>query len=1081
MDMQRQLPQLEQMCERLYLTQSQEERLQVEQMLGVFGQSTEYIADLKAILDSSSSPYAQHMAATSLLKLATEHSLSAPVRAEMKQYFLSYLDNKGPSLQHFVVVQIVQLLTRTVKLGWYENDVHKQIVEDAKAFIDKGTPEHYLLALRVLNTLVRTASVRRSLFASESELFYPINVDDDLLNYLLVRTAEGLADHDNYHEFCRLLGRLKTNYQLSELVAVDRYTEWIQQVADLTISSLNSWQWASSSVYYLLGLWSRLVSSMPYLKGDAPSLLEVSVPQITQAYITSRLESVGLVLQNNMLEDMLENEDQLTEQMDALPYLVRFQYDNSAAFIVRLMEPLCDSFSQAAKTACSAQQMALLEGQLTWLVYMAAKTACSAQQVALLEGQLTWLVYIVGAIIKGRLSSSSAESQESIDGDLAARVFALLAVMDDAFHSTRYAESSRRRLDTAIINFFQCFRKVYIGEQVMHSSKVYTKLQEKLGLTDHLGVLNVMLSKIAKNLQVYGSSEEIVHQTLTLFQDLAAGYMSGKLLMKLDSVRYILSHHTAEHYAFLNHPANTRNRTTFYATLARLLFMDEQPSNFKDFVAPLQQVLVGLAQASNNSTDAAPLRQSIPKETIIGLFRDLRGIATATNSRRTYSLLFDWLYPQHLPVMIKCLEAWADVPQVTTPLLKFMAEFVFNKGSRLAFDPSSPNGILLFSVSSPLMDAAQNTAGSSVGSQAGWTGPKTPGLCSSQLNGPRPKQAGSIVGSQLDDPAPNKAGSSVAHSWMTVPKQAGSSVISHSGCTGRQTSRSSVRLTVDGRGPANKAGSKGEVSRVMVTYGNRVLAMPAPGASAATATANGTAAPTVGKPYDTRYKDMWVCFTMLARTNPALKEALEMTMRLVLSIPLVDIMAFRKVSRAYFSLIEVLAHNHTGSLVMQDTATFTFLIQSMEQGLKCLDVAISSSCASAIDNLAGFYFRSVVRGGEAMSSPPGTQQIAEHIRLAPHLFPEVLKTLFEIVLFEECSNQWSLSRPMLSLILINEQIYNDLKCQIIASQPADRQAHLATCLAKLMTDDVQRNLEPKNRDKFTQILTVVRHEYRSKS
>ena len=71
-------------------------------------------------------------------------------------------------------------------------------------------------------------------------------------------------------------------------VAVERYTEWIQQVAELTIHSLNSWQWASSSVYYLLGLWSRLVSSMPYLKGDSPSLLEINVPQITQAYISSR-------------------------------------------------------------------------------------------------------------------------------------------------------------------------------------------------------------------------------------------------------------------------------------------------------------------------------------------------------------------------------------------------------------------------------------------------------------------------------------------------------------------------------------------------------------------------------------------------------------------------------------------------------------------------------------------------------------------------------------------------------------------------------------------------------------------------
>lgn len=38
----------------------------------------------------------------------------------------------------------------------------------------------------------------------------------------------------------------------------------------------------------LAGLWSRLVSSMPYLKGDSPSLLETNVPAITQAYITTR-------------------------------------------------------------------------------------------------------------------------------------------------------------------------------------------------------------------------------------------------------------------------------------------------------------------------------------------------------------------------------------------------------------------------------------------------------------------------------------------------------------------------------------------------------------------------------------------------------------------------------------------------------------------------------------------------------------------------------------------------------------------------------------------------------------------------
>lgn len=64
---------------------------------------------------------------------------------------------------------------------------------------------------------VRLASVRRSLFTGETErsafLARLVTGTRDVL-----RSNQGLAEHANYHEFCRLLGRLKTNYQLSELV-----------------------------------------------------------------------------------------------------------------------------------------------------------------------------------------------------------------------------------------------------------------------------------------------------------------------------------------------------------------------------------------------------------------------------------------------------------------------------------------------------------------------------------------------------------------------------------------------------------------------------------------------------------------------------------------------------------------------------------------------------------------------------------------------------------------------------------------------------------------------------------------------
>ena len=49
---------------------------------------------------------------------------------------------------------------------------------------------------------------------------------------------QGLSDTNNYHEFCRLLARLKSNYQLGELVKVDNYPQVIKLIAEFTVTSL---------------------------------------------------------------------------------------------------------------------------------------------------------------------------------------------------------------------------------------------------------------------------------------------------------------------------------------------------------------------------------------------------------------------------------------------------------------------------------------------------------------------------------------------------------------------------------------------------------------------------------------------------------------------------------------------------------------------------------------------------------------------------------------------------------------------------------------------------------------------------
>ena len=169
-----------------------------------------------------------------------------------------------------------------------------------------------------------------------------------------------------------------------------------------------------------------------------------------------------------------------------------------------------------------------------------------------------------------------------------------------------------------------------------------------------------------------------------------------------------------------------------------------------------------------------------------------------------------------------------------------------------------------------------------------------------------------------------------------------------------------------------------------------------------------------------------------------------------------DRLGWLQVSKAYFGLLDVLCHSHQGAIATCDTATFAFLVSSLDAGLKSLDVSVSSQCAAAIDNLASYYLKHAIASdtpsptAQARSCAlnaalrnkllhwclrsikrflrncmvwlPTLQAIGEHLRQRPELFPAILTTLFEVALFENCSNQWSLSRPMLSLILLNEQV-----------------------------------------------------------
>ena len=140
--------------------------------------------------------------------------------------------------------------------------------------------------------------------------------------YKIMNTKHGLDDESNYHEFCRLLGRLKASYQLSELVKTPHFAEWLQLAGNFTVLSFKGWESCMNSIHYLLALWGRMVAALPYLRNESEepqaANLRECVLQVTNAFIqTMVIESTQNAL-NGDTDDPLDDEGSLKEIMDRL-------------------------------------------------------------------------------------------------------------------------------------------------------------------------------------------------------------------------------------------------------------------------------------------------------------------------------------------------------------------------------------------------------------------------------------------------------------------------------------------------------------------------------------------------------------------------------------------------------------------------------------------------------------------------------------------------------------------------------------------------------------------------------------------
>ncbi|XP_034362895.1 ran-binding protein 17 isoform X1 [Arvicanthis niloticus] len=1081
------LAELEALCTHLYVGTDLTERIEAEKALLELIDSPECLSKCQLLLEQGTTSYAQLLAATCLSKLVTRiNPLPVEQRIDIRNYILNYVASQ-PKLAPFVIQALIQVIAKLTKLGWFEVQkdefVFREIIADVKKFL-QGTVEHCIIGVIILSELtqemnlvdysrpsakhrkvatsfrdtslkdilvlacsllkqvlakpldlqdqdqqslvmqvlklvlsclsfdflgssadesaddlctvqipttwrtiflepetldlffnlyhslppllsqlalsclVQFASTRRSLFSSPERAKYLGNLIKGVKRIL--ENPQGLSDPGNYHEFCRFLARLKTNYQLGELVLVKEYAEVLGLIANFTITSLQHWEFAPNSVHYLLTLWQRMVASVPFVKSAEPHLLDTYAPEITKAFITSRLDSVAIVVRDN-LEDPLDDTATVFQQLEQLCTVSRCEYEKTCTLLVQLFDQNAQNYQKLLHSASGL-----------------------AVDMAIQEGRLAWLIYLVGTVVGGRLTYTSTDEHDAMDGELSCRVFQLISLMD-----TRLPRRTNEKIELAVLWFLDQFRKTYVGDQLQRTSKVvrpkndvsrvpekawkivkvYARMSEVLGITDDNHVLETFMTKIVTNLKYWGRCEPVISRTLQFLSDLSVGYILLKKLVKIDAVKFMLKNHTSEHFPFLGisdtySVSDFRCRTTFYTALTRLLMVDlgEDEDEFENFMLPLTVSFETVLQIFNNN-----FKQEEVKRMLIGLARDLRGIAFALNTKTSYTMLFDWMYPAYLPVLQRAIERWYGEPACTTPILKLLAELMQNRSQRLNFDVSSPNGILLFR----------------------------------------------------------------------------------------------------------------EASKMICTYGNQILSL---------------GSLSKDEIYPMKLKGISICYSALKSAlcgnyvsfgvfklygDNHFDNVLQAFVKMLLSVSHNDLLQYRKLSQSYYPLLECLTQDHMNFITNLEPPVLLYVLTSLSEGLTTLDTVVSSSCCTSLDYMVTYLFKHIAKEGKkplrSREAMQAGQRLLHFMQQNPDVLQQMMSVLMNTIVFEDCRNQWSVSRPLLGLILLNEKYFNELRASLINSQPLPKQEVLAQCFRNLM-EGVEQNLTVKNRDRFTQNLSVFRRD-----
>ncbi|KAI8871365.1 hypothetical protein GQ42DRAFT_120900 [Ramicandelaber brevisporus] len=254
-----------------------------------------------------------------------------------------------------------------------------------------------------------------------------------------------------------------------------------------------------------------------------------------------------------------------------------------------------------------------------------------------------------------------------------------------------------------------------------------------------------------------------------------------------------------------------------------------------------------------------------------------------------------------------------------------------------------------------------------------------------------------------------------------------------------------------------------------------------------------------GDIYVRYYKPMYVCMEILQRAlngryvafgvfplygDDTLDRSFSTALAMVSTIPTAELLAYPKVCRAAFNLLEAATTESMLSVLSIDTQTYTTILTACIEGIRLggahsamahiFNVNTSTSACTVLDHLATY----MINRQHAIQRQQRHASSTSPASARPDLLRRALCTIIDYAFFEENFTEWHMGRTMFALLILfnNEQCGQLYMQRIIEAQLPSRRDLASKTIGLLFKDINVPALTSPNREKFQSNFSAFRRE-----